>query len=104
LAPGENSSIVDKTRFSGLFGNRLADLLSEIKPDEVWVTGVLTSICVMDTTGGLRDRDYSTVIPVDAVADIDPVWHEFALERMKKIYGTRLTKAGAGGHEIAAAA
>ena len=104
LAPVLNSSIVDKNRFSGLFGNRLAVLLSKIKPDEVWVTGVLTSICVMDTTGGLRDRDYSTVIPVDAVADIDPVWHEFALERMKKIYGARLTKAGTGGHEIAAAA
>ncbi len=104
LAPGLNSSIVDKTRFSGLFGNRLADLLKDIKPDEVWVSGVMTSICIMDTTGGLRDRDYAVVIPVDAVADIDPVWHEFALERMKKIYGARLTKAGAGGKEIAAAA
>jgi len=104
LAPGPNSSIVDKTRFSGLFGNRLADLLAEIKPDEVWVTGVLTSICVMDTTGGLRDRDFETVIPVDAVADIDPVWHEFALERMKKVYGAKLTRVGAGGQEIPTAA
>jgi nicotinamidase/pyrazinamidase len=104
LAPGTNSSIVDKTRFSGLFGNRLADLLAGIKPDEVWVTGVLTSICVMDTTGGLRDLDYAAVVPIDAVADIDPVWHEFALERMKKVYGARLTKAGAGGGDIATAA
>jgi len=104
LAPVLNSSIVDKNRFSGLFGNRLADLLKDIKPDEVWVSGVLTSICIMDTTGGLRDRDYAVVIPVDAVADIDPVWHEFALERMKKIYGARLTKASAGGKEIVAAA
>ena len=91
---------MDKTRFSGLFGNRLADLLAEIKPDEVWITGVLTSICVMDTTGTLRDRDFETVVPVDAVADIDPVWHEFALERMKKVYGAKLTRAGAGGQEI----
>jgi len=104
LAPGPNSSIVDKARFSGFFGNRLADLLAEIKPDEVWVTGVLTSICVMDTTGGLRDRDFETVIPVDAVADIDPVWHEFALERMKKVYGAKLTRVGAGGQEIPTAA
>ncbi len=64
--------------------------------NEVWVTGVLTSICVMDTTGGLRDRDYEAVIPVDAVADIDSVWHELALERMKKVYGARLTRTGAG--------
>ena len=91
---------MDKTRFSGFFGNRLAELLSDMKPDEVWVTGVVTSICVMDTTGGLRDRDYAAVIPVDAVADIDPVWHEFALERMKRIYGARLIKARTREQEI----
>jgi len=104
LAPALSSSIVDKTRFSGLFGNNLTDMLADIKADEVWVTGVLTSICVMDTTGDLRNRDYAVVIPVDAVADIDPVWHEFALERMKKIYGARLTKAGPGEHGVQAAA
>jgi nicotinamidase-related amidase len=104
LAPALSSSIVDKTRFSGLFGNRLAEMLADIKADEVWVTGVLTSICIMDTTGDLRNRDYSVVIPVDAVADIDPVWHEFALERMKKIYGARLTKVGAGDQGIRSAA
>jgi nicotinamidase-related amidase len=104
LAPGVNSIIVDKTRFSGLFGNKLADILTDIGPDEVWVTGVLTSICVMDTTGGLRDLDYAAVIPVDAVADIDPLWHEFALERMKKVYGARLTKTGVGEQEVSSAA
>ena len=93
LAPGPKDLVVDKTRFSGLFGNNLAAVLAELKPDEVWVTGVLTSICVMDTTGGLRNRDYQAVIPVDAVADIDRVWHEFALERMKRVYGARLITA-----------
>jgi nicotinamidase-related amidase len=96
LAPASSSSIVDKTRFSGLFETRLAGMLADIKAGEVWVTGVLTSVCVMDTTGDLRNRDYAVVIPVDAVADVDPVWHEFALERMKKIYGARLTKGCAG--------
>ena len=104
LAPGSGGYIVDKTRFSGLFGNNLADMLAEFKPDEVWISGVLTSMCVMDTTGDLRNRDYAAVIPVDAVADIDPVWHEFALERMKKVYGARLAKAGAGEREIQTAA
>lgn len=93
LAPAGNSVVVDKTRFSGLYGNNLAELLAELQPDEVWLTGVLTSICVMDTAGGLRNRDYSVVIPVDAVADIDPVQHEFALARMRKVYGARLIKA-----------
>jgi nicotinamidase-related amidase len=104
LTPGPNSFIVDKTRFSALFGNDLSDMLKDMKPDEVWVAGVLTSICVMDTTGGLRNRDHAAVIPVDAVADIDPVWHEFALERMKKVYGAKLTKARPEEREILTAA
>jgi len=85
--------VVDKTRFSGFFGNNLAEILADLKPDEVWVSGVLTSICVMDTTGDLRNRDYATVIAVDAVADIDSVSHEFALARMKRVYGARLVTA-----------
>ena len=92
LKPGPEDFVVDKTRFSGFFGTTLGELLERIRPEEVWVSGVLTSMCVMDTTGGLRNRDYTPVIPVDAVGDIDQVWHEFALERMRKVYGARLTK------------
>jgi nicotinamidase-related amidase len=58
----------------------------------------------MDTTGELRNRDYAAVIPVDAVADIDPVWHEFALERMRKVYGARLIKVRPEGQEVPTAA
>ncbi len=93
LAPFDQHLVVDKTRFSGFFGNNLADLLRDFSPREVWVTGVLTSICVMDTTGDLRNRDYSVVIAVDAVADMDPAAHRFALDRMKKVYGAKLVKA-----------
>jgi nicotinamidase/pyrazinamidase len=93
LEPAGKAFVVDKTRFSGFYGNNLSEMLADLKPDEVWVTGVLTSICVMDTTGELRNRDYATVIPVDAVADIDPVAHEFALARMKRVYGARLVTA-----------
>lgn len=92
LAPADGHLVVDKTRFSGFFGNNLAELLREMSPREVWVSGVVTSICVMDTTGDLRNRDYPAVIPMDAVADFDPAAHDFALERMKKIYGAKLVK------------
>jgi nicotinamidase/pyrazinamidase len=93
LKPADKALVVDKTRFSGLYGNNLVEILDDLKPDEVWVTGVLTSICVMDTTGGLRNLDYTAVIPVDAVADIDALAHEFALTRMKRVYGARLVTA-----------
>lgn len=93
LSPESAPLIVDKTRFSGFYGNNLAALLAEAKPDEVWVSGVVTSICVMDTAGDLRNRDYSVVVPRDAVADFDQEFHEFALTRMKRIYGARLVQA-----------
>lgn len=90
LAPPEGCHVVDKTRFSGLFGNNLVALLAAAEPDEIWLTGVCTSICVMDTAGDLRNHDYQVVIPVDAVADFDSEFHEFALKRMQRIYGARL--------------
>lgn len=94
LSPPEGSVLIEKTRFSGLFGNRLPELLAALKPDEVWVTGVCTSICVMDTVGDLRNHDYRVAVPVDAVADFDEEFHDFSLRRMQRLYGARLLKAG----------
>ncbi len=71
---------------------------------EEFAAGGEPVVFLRDTTGGLRDRDYTAVIPVDAVADLDPVRHEFALERMKRVYGARLIKAHAREQEIPTAA
>jgi nicotinamidase/pyrazinamidase len=90
LHPPEGSLILDKTRFSGFYGTGLGKVLAEADPGEVWVSGVVTSICVMDTVGGLRNRDYSTVVPVQAVADFDSEAHMFALKRMERVYGAKV--------------
>jgi nicotinamidase/pyrazinamidase len=92
LIPPPGSTVFDKTRFSAFHGTPLERLLAEAAPEEVWVTGVVTSICVMDTVGDLRNRDYSPVVPVAAVADFDPEAHAFALRRMKRVYGARLVE------------
>jgi len=96
LAPPAGCSVIDKTRFSAFHGTSLDKTLAELAPEEVWVTGVVTSICVMDTTGDLVNRDYSVVIPIDAVADFDPEFEAFALKRMEKVYKAKLIKALAG--------
>lgn len=90
LKPREDAIVVDKTRFSGFYGTRLEEVLAEIAPDEVWVTGVCTSICVMDTSGDLRNRDYKVLVPRNAVADFDPEAHVHALKRMELVYGTQI--------------
>jgi nicotinamidase-related amidase len=92
LTPRAGSTVFSKTRFSAFFRTPLERLLAEADPEQVWVTGVVTSICVMDTVGDLRNRDYSPVVPVDAVADFDPEAHVFALKRMARVYGARLVE------------
>jgi len=94
IVPPPGSHIVPKTRFSAFYDTNLERILQESRAEEVWVTGVVTSICVMDTTGDLRNRGYTPIIPVDAVADFDPDSHQFALKRMSRVYGARLVEAG----------
>lgn len=95
LLPPKSAKVVDKTRFTAFYGNDLDEILKRAHPEEVWVTGVVTSICVMDTVGDLRNRDYTAVVPVDAVADFDQEFHDFALKRMQRVYGARLVKSSA---------
>jgi nicotinamidase-related amidase len=87
LQPAPGEAVVPKKRFSGFFGTRLAQLLAESAAKAVEVVGVCTSICVMDTVGGLANRDYAVVVPADGVADFDPEAQAFALKRMAQIYG-----------------
>lgn len=82
---------INKNRFSGFFGTELEFKLSQISPDEIVVMGVCTSICVMDTVGGLANRDYKNIkVPRALVADFDPKAHDFALTRMENIYGAEI--------------
>jgi nicotinamidase/pyrazinamidase len=82
--------IVKKKRFSAFYGTSLDDILQENNISEVAVLGVCTSICVMDTVGDLRNRDYKVIVYKKGVADFDQNAHRFALERMSNIYGAKV--------------
>ena len=81
---------VEKTRYSGFYKTELENLLEVINPTEVTVVGVCTNICVMDTIGGLANRDYNVVVPKDCVADFNPEAHWHAMERIETLYGDKL--------------
>lgn len=91
LSPQAGETVMPKKRYSGFYGTELEDVLSSAGIGEVEVVGVCTSICVMDTVGGLANRDYKTTVPVKGVADFDPEMHQFSLKRMEKIYGADVT-------------
>jgi nicotinamidase-related amidase len=87
LAPRPGETVLPKTRYSGFYGTPLEKILIDHGPEKVEVVGVCTSICVMDTVGGLANRDYRTIVPRDGVADFDAQAHQHALERMERLYG-----------------
>jgi nicotinamidase/pyrazinamidase len=90
LKPITGETVLPKTRYSGFYKTPLEKILHELAPETVEVAGVCTSICVMDTVGGLANRDYNIQVPRQGVADIDPAAHDFALQRMQKLYGATL--------------
>lgn len=88
--PGGGISVVEKKRYSGFFGTYLDEVLDIYVPEEVEVVGVCTSICVMDTVGGLANRDYKITVPRAGVADFDHINHVDALQRMESLYGAEV--------------
>lgn len=90
LPVDDKDPIIRKTRYSAFYNTNLDDVLQEYDIIEVHVVGVCTSICVMDTVGDLRNRDYKVIVYKDGVADFDPQAHRFSLERMKKTYGAEI--------------
>jgi nicotinamidase-related amidase len=90
LTPRPGETVIPKKRYSGFYGTPLEAVLAAGGAQSVEVVGVCTSICVMDTVGGLADRDYEVVVPTKGVADFDPQNHAFALKRMQTLYGAQV--------------
>jgi nicotinamidase/pyrazinamidase len=90
LPVGKDDVIIKKTRYSSFYCTNLDDVLKEKPISEVHVVGVCTSICVMDTVGGLRDRDYKVIVYKDGIADFDERAYQFSVERMEKIYAAKV--------------
>jgi nicotinamidase-related amidase len=86
----DNFEILEKKRYSGFFETELEDALFFEDSDLVEVVGICTSICVMDTVGGLANRDLKINLYKDLVADFDPEMHEMALKRMENLYGVNM--------------
>jgi nicotinamidase/pyrazinamidase len=91
LVPEKADIVITKKRYSGFYGTNLDVHTVHALDAEVEVVGVATSICIMDTVGGLANRDIPVTVPADAVSDFDQVAHRFALSRMASIYGANVT-------------
>lgn len=90
LAPQPRDYLVAKPRYSGFYDTDLEDILKKEQVDRLAITGVLTSICVLQTVLEAFHRGFQTVVYRDGVADIDPEAHAFALNYMERVMGTQI--------------
>jgi nicotinamidase/pyrazinamidase len=90
LPPAPGDYQVEKTRYSAFARTSLDDILRQEGITEVYVVGVMTSICVMETVKELFDRDIPAVVYRHGVADSDPEAHAFALKQMVRVLGARV--------------
>lgn len=74
-----------KTRNSGFYGTFQDQLLFELQPLWVDVAKGCTSIRLMDTVGGMVNRDDSVRVHRDEAAGFDLQIHAHVLECMGKI-------------------
>lgn len=90
IKPQAGDMQIPKTTYDGYYDSDLGKVLREKNIKEVYLTGVCTSICVMETASSLAKRGYSVYIYTKGAADFDQRAHDFALKRTQTIYGAKL--------------
>ena len=67
--PGDDDTVLYKTRFSGFYRTELDELLKGSGMKHLIVTGCTTSICVESTVRDAMFRDYSCLVLEDCTAE-----------------------------------
>jgi nicotinamidase-related amidase len=78
--PGD--TVIDKARYSALYGTSLEVTLRARQIACVFVGGVTTSMCVESTVRDLGQRDYEVIVVREACGDFDEARHNASLEAM----------------------
>ncbi len=85
-APGD--TVIEKARYSALYGTSLEVSLRAMQIDCIIVGGVTTSMCVESTVRDLGQRDYEVIVAREACADFDEARHKASLEAMAFGFGS----------------
>ena len=90
LEPTNNDMVMDKQTYSGAWDNReLLEILDQDGSD-VYVCGLCTSICVMETVSDLYKYGIRVKIVEKACCDIDDEAHVMAINRMRLLFGSEI--------------
>ncbi len=86
----EEDYIVRKRRYSAFFGTDLDLTLRELKIEKLYLTGVLTNICVLHTAADAVLRGYSVSVIKDCTAALNDYDYNYALHHMKNVFNAEI--------------
>ncbi len=90
LAPQKNDYIIKKRRYSAFFGTDLELLLRELSIVNLYLTGVLTNICVYATALDARMRGFNVIVFKDLVASLSRETDEFIFGQLSDVLKAEL--------------
>ncbi len=82
LEPKPGDILITKRQWSAFYGTELDLQLRRRQVTGIVLTGVATSIGVDSTARGAHERAYNVTFAADAITDVDPAAHEFAMEKI----------------------
>ncbi len=93
LKPEKNDFVLQKRRYSAFQGTSLDQLLRELKVDTLILNGVVTDICIQHTAADAFFKGYKIIVPEDCVEAINEKTQKAALDYLKRVYGSKITRA-----------
>lgn len=85
LEPKLGDHIIPKNRYSGFLDTGLVTRLKAHRIEKIYITGILTNICVFFTAAEASMRDYEVVIWADSVAALSKTDHRVALDQLERV-------------------
>lgn len=85
LKPVPADYLIPKRRYSAFFGTDLDNYLRELGIRKLYLTGVLTNICVYATALDACMRNYEVAVFGDAVASLSEETDEFVFRQLREV-------------------
>ncbi len=93
LSP-EDDYVVRKRRYTAFFGTDLDMYLRENGIQELYLSGVLTNICVLHTASDAVLRGYSVTVIGDCTEALSMEDYDYAIKHMKNILNCKIENTG----------
>ncbi len=85
IAPQGGDFLIRKRRHSAFLGTNLEILLKELEIKTIFITGILTNVCIFFTAAEALMRGYEVIVYSDSVTSISQEDHRFALDQMRRV-------------------